>query len=214
MGCYKLTYQTNLKVYNPTSEVLPSKILTSQKSVSNACSVYFYGYQSSERDDEVKGKGNSYTTFFRLLDPRVGRWLSIDPESNSLPWQSPYCSMDNNPIIFYDPLGDKVKNKDRITADQKKNEMNSFTNQLNNIMTDKNITPGMKRRDFREQGGSKSDWKTYKGLKKDLKTATAEFVSADYRANKTQKVIDDWKKSSPVLFNEVDSHPVDFMLTT
>ena len=67
-----------------------------------------YGYQGSEADDEVKGSGNSYTTEFRQLDPRLGRWLSIDPKATSMPWQSPYCSMDNNPIWFNDPLGDST----------------------------------------------------------------------------------------------------------
>jgi RHS repeat-associated protein len=69
---------------------------------------YRYGYQGSERDDEVKGSGNSYTTEFRQLDPRLGRWLTIDPKATSMPWQSPYCSMDNNPIWFNDQLGDSV----------------------------------------------------------------------------------------------------------
>ncbi len=69
---------------------------------------YRYGYQGSEKDNEVKGKGNSYTTFFRQLDPRLGRWLSIDPKTSSIPWQSPYCSMNNNPIIFNDILGDSI----------------------------------------------------------------------------------------------------------
>jgi RHS repeat-associated protein len=66
---------------------------------------YRYGYQGSEKDDEVKGSGNSYTTEFRLLDPRLGRWLSIDPLADEFPWQSPYCSMDNNPINLNDVLG-------------------------------------------------------------------------------------------------------------
>ena len=69
---------------------------------------YRYGYQGSEKDNEVKGKGNSYTTFFRGLDPRLGRWLSIDPLASSMPWQSPYCSMDNNPIMYNDILGDST----------------------------------------------------------------------------------------------------------
>ncbi|MNJ85445.1 Ycf48-like protein [compost metagenome] len=67
-----------------------------------------YGYQGSEVDNEVKGEGNSYTTFFRQLDPRLGRWLSIDPKATSMPWQSPYCSMDNNPIWYCDPKGDSI----------------------------------------------------------------------------------------------------------
>ncbi|MDC3220607.1 hypothetical protein OAT71_02215 [Flavobacteriales bacterium] len=40
---------------------------------------YRYGYQGSEKDDEIAGNGNSYTTFFRQLDPRLGRWFSPDP---------------------------------------------------------------------------------------------------------------------------------------
>lgn len=69
---------------------------------------YRYGYQGSEKDDEIKGAGNSYTTKFRLLDPRVGRWMSRDPKASKMPWQSPYISMDGNPIMNNDPNGDIV----------------------------------------------------------------------------------------------------------
>ncbi len=64
-----------------------------------------YGYQSSEMDNEVKGEGNSYTTEFRQLDPRLGRWLTIDPLVKDFPWQSSYCSMNNNPIYHVDQNG-------------------------------------------------------------------------------------------------------------
>jgi len=67
---------------------------------------YRFGYQGSEKDNEFKGDGNSYATEFRQLDPRLGRWLSLDPVIQ--PWQSPYCSMDNNPIFNYDRNGKKV----------------------------------------------------------------------------------------------------------
>ena len=66
-----------------------------------------YFYQGSEMDKEVKGDGNSYTTTFRQLDPRLGRWMSLDPVFQ--PHQSPYNSMDNNPIIYNDPKGLSVK---------------------------------------------------------------------------------------------------------
>ena len=64
---------------------------------------YRFGYQGSEKDNEVSGDGNSYTTEFRQLDPRLGRWFSVDPEF--FPWQSPYTSMDNNPIRNVDRDG-------------------------------------------------------------------------------------------------------------
>jgi RHS repeat-associated protein len=67
---------------------------------------YRYGFQGQEMDDEVKGEGNSYTTHFRQLDPRIGRWLSIDPKATA--WETPYASMGNNPIFYNDVLGDSI----------------------------------------------------------------------------------------------------------
>lgn len=69
---------------------------------------YRYGYQGSEMDNELKGNGNFYTTFYRGLDPRVARWITIDPMANKFPWQSPYISMDNNPILLTDVLGSET----------------------------------------------------------------------------------------------------------
>lgn len=66
---------------------------------------YSYGFNSMEKDNEVKGNGNSYTTEFRQYDPRLGRWLSLDPLFQNFPWQSPYAAFDNNPIYYNDPLG-------------------------------------------------------------------------------------------------------------
>ena len=71
---------------------------------------YRYGYQGSERDRNMQG-GTGYTTFFRSLDPRLGRWLNPDPKK--FPWQSPYCSMDCNPVALTDVMGaetEKVAN--------------------------------------------------------------------------------------------------------
>jgi len=77
-------------------------------SVKSCAGVYGYGFNGMEKDDEWKGAGNSYNTEFRINDPRLGRWLSIDPLAASFPWQSPYVSMDNNPIYFKDPYGDST----------------------------------------------------------------------------------------------------------
>ena len=61
---------------------------------------YNYGYQGSEKE---KGINGMYTTDFRMLDVRIGRWFMTDPVTN--PSASPYSSMDNNPISLTDVLG-------------------------------------------------------------------------------------------------------------
>ena len=68
---------------------------------------YRYGYQGSEKDDEVKGNGNNYMTHYRHLDPRVGRWMSRDPKFTA--FETPYSSMSNNPILYNDKLGDTIR---------------------------------------------------------------------------------------------------------
>ena len=69
----------------------------------NFANTYKYGYQGSEKDIEVSGAGNSYRTEFRQLDPRLGRWFSVDEDFKG--YESPYTSMDNDPINKTDVLG-------------------------------------------------------------------------------------------------------------
>jgi len=69
---------------------------------------YRYGFNSMEKDDEVKGSGNSYDFGARIYDPRVGRWLAVDPLSGKYPDISPFVFVANSPMIFIDPDGRKV----------------------------------------------------------------------------------------------------------
>jgi hypothetical protein len=93
-------------------------------------SAYRYGWnKGSMKDDEITGvTGAHITTYFREYDTRIGRTWTPDPVFH--PWQSPYTSMDNNPIAFNDPLGDWVKGagffKNIFNSDDKiKAEINS-----------------------------------------------------------------------------------------
>jgi RHS repeat-associated protein len=82
--------------YYPYGMEMPGRTFTAQ--------TYRYAYQGSEQASEYNSAGgNVYTTFFRTLDSRLGRWHT--PDVVSQPWQSPYCSMDNNPVALVDPWG-------------------------------------------------------------------------------------------------------------
>ena len=59
---------------------------------------YRYGFQGQEKDDELKGEGNSLNYTFRMHDPRVGRFFAPDPLSKSYPWNSPYAFSENRVI--------------------------------------------------------------------------------------------------------------------
>jgi RHS repeat-associated protein len=59
---------------------------------------YRYGFQGQERDDEIKGSGNSINYKYRVHDPRLGRFLSLDPIASEFPWNSPYAFSENRVI--------------------------------------------------------------------------------------------------------------------
>jgi RHS repeat-associated protein len=62
-------------------------------------------FNGMERDDNVKGRGNSYDFGARMLDSRVGRWLSRDPLEDKYASLSPYIFVANTPIQAFDPDG-------------------------------------------------------------------------------------------------------------
>jgi len=65
-----------------------------------------YGFNGKEKDDEVKGMGNSIDFGARGYDARLGRFLSVDPRTESMPAWSPYSHCFNNPIRFVDKDGE------------------------------------------------------------------------------------------------------------
>jgi len=69
---------------------------------------YRFGYQGSESDQEIHNGNDVYNTEYRLLDVRLGRWFSADPLEAEQPYQSPYCSMDNNPVYHTDVTGEEI----------------------------------------------------------------------------------------------------------
>ncbi len=80
---------------------------------------YSYGFNGKEKDDEVKGSGNSYDFGARIYDSRLGKWQSIDPLAYKYPGFSPYNFALNNPIVLLDPAGGDVIKADAYSQEGK-----------------------------------------------------------------------------------------------
>ena len=63
---------------------------------------YRYGFNGKEKDDEVKGQGLQYDYGFRIYDPRLGKFLSMDPLLDEYPMLTPYQFASNTPIQAID----------------------------------------------------------------------------------------------------------------
>ena len=59
---------------------------------------YRYGFNGKENDNEVKGEGNQQDYGLRIYDPRLGKFLSIDPIAADYPELTPYQFASNRPI--------------------------------------------------------------------------------------------------------------------
>lgn len=93
---------------NPFGMLLPNRHASS--------AAYRYGFQGQEKDDELKGEGNSMNFKFRMHDPRVGRFFARDPLSYNYPWNSPYAFSENKVIhgtelegLEFLPLSDETR---------------------------------------------------------------------------------------------------------
>ena len=66
---------------------------------------YRYGFNGKENDNEVKGEGNQQDYGMRIYDPRVGRFLSVDPITKKYPELTPYQFASNQSIGAIDVDG-------------------------------------------------------------------------------------------------------------
>ena len=67
---------------------------------------YRFGFNGMLSDEEVNnGWGLSYNTEFRQYDPRLGKWLSVDPLAADFTAWSPYNYVLGQPTMFIDPDG-------------------------------------------------------------------------------------------------------------
>ena len=64
---------------------------------------YRYGFNGKEIDEEGEwGSTTVYDYGFRVYDPGIAKFLSVDPLTRSYPWYTPYQFAGNKPIAFID----------------------------------------------------------------------------------------------------------------
>ncbi|MCR9174359.1 MAG: hypothetical protein NXI10_17820 [bacterium] len=83
-------------------------VMYGRNGVSQVFDNHRFGFNGMEEDPEIKGSKNSYDFGARLYDPRVGRWLSIDPLAAKYPSMSPYIFIGNMVTIAKDPNGEDI----------------------------------------------------------------------------------------------------------
>jgi RHS repeat-associated protein len=70
---------------------------------------YRYGFNGAEKANEIYGEESSYDFGDRIQDPRIVRWLSLDPLQKKYPGESNYGFVSGNPILYKDVRGrDKI----------------------------------------------------------------------------------------------------------
>ena len=75
---------------------------------STASGGYRFGYNGKEKDDNGELGLTNYDYGFRIYNPAIGRFLSLDPLAREFPWWSPYHFAGNTPIKAVDLDGLEV----------------------------------------------------------------------------------------------------------
>ncbi len=106
MGCQKFIYKPELHIYS-------SKKMKRR----NGMYIYKYRYAFNGKEIDTEGMGGGGSTYdygFRIYNPNLARFLSLDPLFTSYPWYTPYQFAGNKPIlsIDLDGLEEKVATGD------------------------------------------------------------------------------------------------------
>jgi len=128
MGCKKLTYFNAGRALEKSSLFVVDALEKKAPFAKRNIKAYPYGFNGMEKDDEVKGSGNSYDFGSRIHDPRLGRFLSIDPRVREFPFWAPYLFAANDPIRFIDIDGEGPGDKVRGPRKRNKPKINNKFN--------------------------------------------------------------------------------------
>ncbi len=82
--------------YYPFGMTMPNRSYTS------SAPAYRYGFNGKEADKSGWGTLTQYDYGFRIYNPALGRFLSVDPIGKNFPWNTPYSFAENDVIRSID----------------------------------------------------------------------------------------------------------------
>ncbi len=115
--------------YYPFGSLMPGRhtVQTSSDYDANGNKIYRYGFNGKESDFEAKNSGGTqYDYGFRIYDPRIAKFLSVDPLSKSYPMLTPYQYAANGPIWATDLDGLEANLAISGQGNGNKSELNTF----------------------------------------------------------------------------------------
>ena len=122
---------------------------------------YRHRFSNAEQDNEIKGVGNSLDMKFRIYDPRLGRFLSVDPLVQQFAWNSPYSYAMNRVIDGIDLEGLEYLSSDDARIEVTRGEVKLKVENFNFIS----------RRLWQNANNNPANW-TYTNGQKDIGIST------------------------------------------
>jgi len=135
---------------------------------------YRYAFNNKEKDHAgMGGGGSTYDYGFRIYNPQIAKFLSVDPLFQSFPWYTPYQFAGNKPIIAIDldGLEEKIVIRKRI-ADQ--------NSTLLYYLNWSDVFPGKKHGKYSETGTITLTLHAFTNSP-DEPTGAVEFIFSDLR---------------------------------
>lgn len=91
-------YMVSLSNYYPFGMDMPDRVWS-------ASGKYRYGFNGKEKDSEGEWGATGYDYGFRIYNPSIGKFLSVDPLTRSYPMLTPYQFASNSPVANIDVDG-------------------------------------------------------------------------------------------------------------
>ncbi|WP_264559126.1 RHS repeat-associated core domain-containing protein [Flavobacterium sp. N2270] len=161
--------------YYPFGMLVPNRTSSS--------TAYRYGFNGMEKDDELKGIGNSYDFGARMYDSRIGRWFAPDKKEAKYSNISTYVPFSDNPIFYIDSDGNEFINAYKDRYNKSKIDIETARNKYLEIVNE--IT----------------DRKLLKAAEKELKKMEKDFSNLESKYLKVERLLYTLKTINPDEYN-------------